>query len=280
MADSGRWGQMLRGELQSGFARFAGTTVHADLHLPGEWLNRQLVGAVAGGKAGPVTGVSLALLSDNRAVLLIALDRFPLPRRVELPVVVVPQSPDPRSITLELQLEPSGWLRLLLPMFAPLARGQGMQLEGNRLRLRLVDFADDTTVSAIASHLDCLEWSTATGVLRVAGRWTVGSPNPSTDRSDLANADQAASLTGLDHKSAVETDQTQGPRLNLRGTLCLSESLAGDILGEIAAGLPSAGGLPTTSGTSLGIERLELGPVRMDDGKAWIGIAASLRKPG
>ncbi len=202
MADSGRWGQMLRGELQSGFARFAGTTVHAELHLPGEGLNRQLVGTVAGGKAGPVTGVSLALLSDNRAVLLVALDRFPLPRRVELPVVVVQQSPDPRSITLELQLEPSGWLRLLLPMFAPLARGQGMQLEGNRLRLRLVDFADDTTVSAIASHLDCLEWRTATGVLRVAGRWMVGSPNPSTDRSDLANADQAASLAGFDHKSA------------------------------------------------------------------------------
>jgi hypothetical protein len=195
-------------------------------------------------------------------------------------VVVVQQSPDPRSITLELQLEPSGWLRLLLPMFAPLARGQGMQLEGNRLRLRLVDFADDTTVSAIASHLDCLEWRTATGVLRVAGRWMVGSPNPSTDRSDLANADQAASLAGFDHKSAAETDQTQGPGLNLRGTLCLSESLAGDILGEIAGGLPPAGGLATTSGASLGIERLELGPVRMDDGKAWIGIAASLRKPG
>lgn len=279
MTETGRWTSLIREEATTGFGRFAGTILHGTLALPGAWLNRQSVKAVASGKAGPITGLSIALLENQRAVILIALDRFPLPRRVELPVLILPVSPEPRALALEMQLEPSGWLRMLLPLFAPLARGQGLALDGNRLRLRLADFAENPIASSIAAHVREIQWATSPGSLHVNFFWEVPDDGPiSPGASSTGTAlDCALDTLPPDGSALVETDQTQVPLVQVSGTLCVSESLVGEVLAGVCAALPGLAGSASPRGSSLEVPQFDLGPVRLAAGKAAIGIVATVK---
>lgn len=167
---------MLENQLAGGFGDFVGTDLTADIELPGEWINRHLADLFATGKTAPVVGASVALLDDNRAVLLLVLDRFPLPRRVEVPIAVSRISPDPRAATVELGLEPAPWLRILLPLLASRARTQGLWWEGNRLVLRLADLVGDPRIEAALRHVRVLQWSTSPGCLSIRFEWNVEAP--------------------------------------------------------------------------------------------------------
>lgn len=167
---------LLEAQLTRGFVDLAGTDLTGDIELPGEWINRHLADLAASGKTAPVVGASVAFLDDNRAVLLLVLDRFPLPRRVEVPIAVSRISPDPSGAAVELGLEPAPWLRIVLPLLASRARAQGLRWEGNRLVLRLADLVGDPRIEAILRHVRALQWSTSPGCLIVRFEWNVEAP--------------------------------------------------------------------------------------------------------
>ncbi len=159
--------------MASGFALLAGTRLEAELAVPGAWFNRRLQEVAATGRLRPITAVSVAFLPENRAVLLLAVDRFPLPRRIELPMTLHAESPQPAEGVLELGLEPTGLLRVALPLLAPWLRADGVSLDGNILRLRLASLPGAAPIRPIFERFSQLRWSSATGVLTMTCTFAV-----------------------------------------------------------------------------------------------------------
>jgi len=152
--------EVLRHESTEGFKRIAGSRVEGTLPIPGTAIARALREGLPRG--GPVTAVDIALQAGNRAVLLLAIDRFPFPRTVELPLAIE-RSADTPEDAIDLQLMPGGLLRIVLPLVSSALNRPGVTFHGNRVRIvprEMLDRADDR---AIAGLLRSIRLRTAPG---------------------------------------------------------------------------------------------------------------------
>jgi len=153
---------LLRRESSTGFQRLAGTRFEGTVPIPGAEIARALRASLPEG--GAITAVDIALQEGGRAVLLLAMDRFPLPRRVEIPIVLEP-SPETPDEALDLRLEPGGLLRFVLPLVSAAFNRPGVAFSGNRARLLVKEMPELPEDRAIAGLLRSIRARTIPGVL-------------------------------------------------------------------------------------------------------------------
>ena len=132
--------KILERELSSGFASLPGTHLQGKLPVPGALINQALKEALAK-KSSPVKGVMVALLDENKAIAVVAIDQFLLPKTLELPFTIQPTVAKNGKLIVTVQLEPtSGLVGVLIPLLAGLMPGvttSGMALSldvGARLK--------------------------------------------------------------------------------------------------------------------------------------------------
>jgi hypothetical protein len=99
--------KILERELASGFASLPGTQIKGKLPVPGALINQALKEAIAK-KSGPVKGVMVALLEGNKAIAVVAIDQFLLPKTLELPFTIEPTVAKDGKLIATVQLEPGG----------------------------------------------------------------------------------------------------------------------------------------------------------------------------
>jgi len=127
--------KILERELASGFASLPGTHLRGTLPVPSALLNQALREALAQ-KNGPVKGVLIALLDDNKAIAVVALEQWPLPKQVELPFSISPVVARGGKLLASITLDPpGGLLGALIPMLAGLV--PGVRASGNTLEFDL-----------------------------------------------------------------------------------------------------------------------------------------------
>lgn len=127
--------KILERELASGFASLPGTYLRGTLPVPSALLNQALREALAQ-KSGPVKGVLIALLDDNKAIAVVAIEQWPLPKQVELPFTIAPVVAKNGKLIAAITLDKlEGIIGMLIPLLAGLV--PGVKANGNTLEIDL-----------------------------------------------------------------------------------------------------------------------------------------------
>ena len=157
---------ILERELASGFASLPGTQIRGKLPVPGALINQALKEALAQ-KSGPVKGVMVALLEDNKAIAVVALDQFLLPKQLELPFTIQSIVARNGKLIATIQLEPPGGLvGILIPLLAGLV--PGVTASGTTLSIDLGAQLQEKSGHDFAPLIQSLELSTRRGFLDIA----------------------------------------------------------------------------------------------------------------
>ena len=157
--------KILERELASGFASLPGTQIRGKLPVPGALINQALKEALSK-KNGPVKGVMVALLEDNKAIAVVALDQFLLPKTLELPFTIEQTVARNGKLIATIQLEPPGGLvGILIPLLAGLM--PGVTAQGTTLSIDLGAQLKEKSGHDFAHLIDRLELSTRRGFLDI-----------------------------------------------------------------------------------------------------------------
>lgn len=157
---------ILERELASGFASLPGTRIKGKLPVPGALINQALKDALAK-KNGPVKGVMVALLDGNKAVAVVAIDQFLLPKTLELPFTIEPTVAQNGKLIATIHLDPPGGLvGALIPLLAGLV--PGVTANGTTLSIDLGAQLKEKSGHDFAHLMESLELSTRRGFLDVA----------------------------------------------------------------------------------------------------------------
>lgn len=157
--------RILEKELATGFASLPGTHVRGRLPVPSALLNQALKEALAK-KDTPVQGVLVALLDNNKAIAVIGLDKWPLPKKVELPFSIVPTVAQGGKLTATIVLDPPGGLiGTLIPLLASLV--PGVKANGTTLEIDLGARLKENSGHDLAPLIENLELHTRRGYLDV-----------------------------------------------------------------------------------------------------------------
>lgn len=158
--------KILERELASGFSSLPGTQIKGNLPVPGALLNQALKDALAK-KSGPVKGVMVALLDSNKAIAVVAIDQFLLPKTLELPFSIEPTVARNGQLIATIHLEPPGGLvGVLIPLLAGLV--PGVTANGTTLSIDLGTQLKEKSGHDLAPLIDKLELSTRRGFLDIA----------------------------------------------------------------------------------------------------------------
>lgn len=123
-------------EAGNGLARFSGTHLTGTVPVDGRLANTLLQSAPLP-PDGPLKSVAIAFQPGNRAVLLLALERFPLPRQMEIPLTVEPVVEVPGQPVIVLHLQPGGLWGMVVPILLGAIARPGISNQGNTVRLDL-----------------------------------------------------------------------------------------------------------------------------------------------
>lgn len=157
--------KILERELASGFASLPGTQIKGKLPVPGALINQALKEAIAK-KGGPVKGVMVALLEENKAIAVVAIDQFLLPKTLELPFTIEPTVAKDGKLIATVQLDPPGGLvGVLIPLLAGMV--PGVTANGTTLSIDLGAQLKEKSGHDFASLIDTLELSTRRGFLDI-----------------------------------------------------------------------------------------------------------------
>ena len=158
--------KILERELASGFSSLPGTQIKGTLPVPGALLNQALKDALAK-KSGPVKGVMVALLDGNKAIAVVAIDQFLLPKTLELPFSIEPTVARNGQLIVTIQLEsPGGLVGVLIPLLAGLV--PGVTANGTMLSIDLGTQLKEKSGHDLAPLIEKLELSTRRGFLDIA----------------------------------------------------------------------------------------------------------------
>ena len=157
--------RILEKELATGFASLPGTHVRGTLPVPSALLNQALKEALSK-KETPVKGVLLALLEDNKAIAVIGIDKWPLPKKVELPFSILPTVARGGKLIATVVLDPpGGLLGTLIPLLAGLV--PGVKANGTTLEIDLGARLKENSGHDLAPLIENLELRTRRGYLDV-----------------------------------------------------------------------------------------------------------------
>jgi hypothetical protein len=157
--------KILERELASGFASLPGTHIKGKLPVPGALLNQALKDALTK-KSGPVKGVMVALLEGNKAIAVIAIDQFLLPKTLELPFTIAPTVAKNGTLVATIELEPPGGLvGVLIPLLAGLV--PGVTATGTTLSIDLGAQLKEKSGHDFAPLIEQLELTTRRGFLDI-----------------------------------------------------------------------------------------------------------------
>ncbi len=158
--------KILERELASGFASLPGTQIKGNLPVPGALLNQALKDALLK-KSGPIKGVMVALLEGNKAIAVVAIDQFLLPKTLELPFTIEPKVAKNGQLVATVHLEPPGGLvGVLIPLLAGLV--PGVTANGTMLSIDLGARLQEKSGHDLAPLIEKLELSTRRGFLDIA----------------------------------------------------------------------------------------------------------------
>jgi hypothetical protein len=158
--------KILERELGSGFASLPGTHIQGKLPVPGTLLNQALKEALAK-KSGPVKGVMVALLEGNKAIAVVAIDQFLLPKTLELPFTIQPTVAQNGKLIATVELEPPGGLvGVLIPLLAGLM--PGVTASGTTLSIDLGARLKEKSGHDFGHLIERLELSTRRGFLDIS----------------------------------------------------------------------------------------------------------------
>jgi hypothetical protein len=158
--------KILERELASGFASLPGTQIKGKLPVPGALINQALKEKLAK-KSTPVKGVMVALLEGNKAIAVIAIDQFLLPKTLELPFTIEPMVAKNGTLIAQIELEPPGGLvGVLIPLLAGLM--PGVTASGTTLSIDLGAQLKAKSGHDFAPLIEKLELSTRRGFLDIA----------------------------------------------------------------------------------------------------------------
>lgn len=157
--------KILERELASGFASLPGTQIKGKLPVPGALINQALKDALAK-KSGPVKGVMVALLEGNKAIAVVAIDQFLLPKTLELPFTIEPTVAKNGKLIATVHVEPPGGLvGALIPLLAGLM--PGVTANGTTLAIDLGAQLQEKSGHDFTPLIDTLELSTRRGFLDI-----------------------------------------------------------------------------------------------------------------
>jgi hypothetical protein len=113
-----------------------------------------------------VKGVMVALLEGNKAVAVVALDQFLLPKTLELPFTIAPTVAKNGKLIATVQLEPPGGLvGVLIPLLAGLV--PGVTANGTTLSIDLGVQLKEKSGHDFAHLMETLELETRRGFLDI-----------------------------------------------------------------------------------------------------------------
>ena len=166
--------EILEREIATGFASLPGTRLKGTLPIPGTLLNQALREALAK-RETPIKGVLLALLEDNKAIAVIGIDKWPLPKQVEIPFSIAPTVKREGQLIVSVTLDPpGGLLGVIVPILAGLI--PGVDARGNTLEIDLGARLKQKSGHDLAPLIQNLELRTRRGFLDVA--FTLEVPTP------------------------------------------------------------------------------------------------------
>ncbi|WP_309707812.1 hypothetical protein [Armatimonas sp.] len=158
--------KILERELASGFSSLPGTHIKGTLPVPGALLNQALKDVLAK-KGGPVKGVMVALLEGNKAIAVIAIDQFLLPKTLELPFTIEPVVANNGKLVAVIELEsPGGLVGALIPLLAGLM--PGVTANGTTLSIDLGARVKEKSGHDFAPLIESLTLSTRRGFLDIS----------------------------------------------------------------------------------------------------------------
>jgi hypothetical protein len=161
--------QLFERERSRGFANLTGTALTGRVPIPGEWLNQALRDGRPEDDDSPVKGVALAIQDTTRGTLLVSLDKWPLPRLMEIPFQWDPKLDlkAPGAPILHVTHEATGLLAPAIPILIASVKRDGIRAEGRHITLCLGTLLQKQNMSDILGLLTRLEMRGSRGTLWV-----------------------------------------------------------------------------------------------------------------
>ena len=158
---------LLTRERSQGFPNLRGTRLSGVLPIPGEWLNQALREGRPESDDSPVKGIALAIQDTTRATLLVSLDKWPLPKLMEIPLLWDPllDLTAPGGPTLRLTHELGGLLGGAIPVIVGAAKQPGIRAEGRHITLALGELLKKQNLGDVLALFTHLELRGAPGTL-------------------------------------------------------------------------------------------------------------------
>ena len=158
---------LLARERAAGFPHLRGTSLRGVLPIPGEWLNQAMREGRPEADDSPVKGIALAVQDTTRATLLVSLDKWPLPKLMEIPLLWDPilDMSAPGGPTLRLTHELGGLLGTAIPVIVAAAKQTGIRAEGRHITLALGEILKKQGLGDLLALFTKLELRGAPGTL-------------------------------------------------------------------------------------------------------------------
>jgi hypothetical protein len=149
------------------FTDTPGASIVGRLPIPGDWLNRILRESAPEGDSSPIKGVALAIQEETRATLLVSLDKWPLPKIVEIPFLWDPSldMSAPGAPVLRLTHEASGLFAPAIPLLIGYVNKEGIRAEGKHITVALGTLLKKQGLDDLIPLISTLELRGAPGKL-------------------------------------------------------------------------------------------------------------------
>ena len=158
---------LLDRERRAGFPSLRGARLAGSLPLPGEWINQALREGKPETDDSPVKGIALAVQDAARATLLVSLDKWPLPKIVEIPFLWDPvlDLSAPGGPILRLTHEAGGLLGAAIPVIVSSLKQPAVRSEGRHITVAIGEILRKKGLGDLVSLLTRLEMRGTPGAL-------------------------------------------------------------------------------------------------------------------